>query len=45
MSVNNSFKKTFIFRFVQKPSSDCAITKSLKTLSNQNNPKRTIKIE
>ena len=44
MSYNDSFKKIFfkksvIFRFVQKISSDCALPKSAKTISNLNNSK------
>ena len=53
MSINDSFKKTFsvkpvIFRFVQKPSQDCALTKSVKTISNLKNskiPKEKLKVE
>ena len=43
-SNNNFSKKTFckivvIFRLVQKPSEDCALTRSVKTISNLNNSK------
>ena len=44
MSNNDSFKKTFfkksiIFRFVQKLSKDCKLTKNVTTISNLNNSK------
>ena len=35
------FKKPVIFCFVQKPSLDSALTKSIKTISNLNNSKIT----
>ena len=46
MSSNNFFKKSFfktpvLFRFAQKHSLDCALTKSVRTTSNLNNSKTT----
>ena len=43
MSINDFFKNTFlkpvIFQFIQEPSQDCAVTETVKTISNLNNPK------
>ena len=44
----NFFKKTFsknsvLFRFVQKPSLDCALAKSVNAISNLSNSKTTEK--
>ena len=42
------FLRPVIFRFVQKRSQECAVTKSVKTISNLNNskiPKEQLKIE
>ena len=46
MSKKTFFKKTYFkkpdkFRFAQKPSEDCALTKCVKTISNLNNSKNT----
>ena len=48
LSKRHLLKKSVIFRFVQKPSWDCALTKSVKTISNLNHtkpPKEQLKVE